>query len=165
LDKLGIKVPLQSHLTLAINDQSYPVEIEPRATLLEVLRDHLDLTGAKRACDRGECGACTVLVDDQPMYACHLLAVQMRGRQITTIEGLAQRDDFRPLLDAFVACDGGQCGFCLPGFAVAAYAALDRYPEASAWQVRWELVGHICRCNAYEKIVTAVCEAGQSRRA
>jgi xanthine dehydrogenase YagT iron-sulfur-binding subunit len=141
------------------------VEVEPRATLLEVLREHLDLTGAKRACDRGECGACTVLVDDQPMYACHVLAVQMRGRQITTIEGLAQRDDFRPLLAAFVASDGGQCGFCLPGFAVAAYAALRRYPEASAWQMRWELVGHICRCNAYDKIVTAVCEASQSHQA
>jgi xanthine dehydrogenase YagT iron-sulfur-binding subunit len=147
-----------------INDRSYEVEVEPRTTLLEVLREHLDLTGAKRACDRGECGACTVLVDDQPMYACHVLAVQVRGRQITTIEGLAQRDDFRPLLEAFISRDGGQCGFCLPGFAVAAYAALRRYPEASEWQVRWELVGHICRCNAYEKIVTAVCEASQSHQ-
>lgn len=156
---------LPSRLTLTINDQSCEVEIEPRTTLLELLRDHLGLTGAKRACDRGECGACTVLVDDQPMYACHLLAVQVRGRQITTVEGLAQRDDFQPLLAAFVSWDGGQCGFCLPGFAVAAYAALSRSPEASEWQVRWELVGHICRCNAYEKIVTAVCEASRSRQA
>ena len=155
--------PLQTRLTLAINGQSCDVDVEPRTTLLDVLREHLDLTGAKRACDRGECGACTVLVDDQPMYACHLLAVQMRERHITTIEGLAQREDFRPLLEAFISCDGGQCGFCLPGFAVAAHAALCRYPEASEWQVRWELVGHICRCNAYENIVTAVCEASRSR--
>jgi aerobic-type carbon monoxide dehydrogenase small subunit (CoxS/CutS family) len=158
-------VSLPSRLTLEVNEQSCVVEVEPRTTLLEVLREHLDLTGAKRACDRGECGACTVLVDDQPMYACHLLAMQVRGRQITTIEGLVQRDDFRPVQEAFLSSDGGQCGFCLPGFAVAAYAALGRYREVSEWQVRWELVGHICRCNAYEKIVTAVCEASRSRSA
>jgi xanthine dehydrogenase YagT iron-sulfur-binding subunit len=150
-------------LHLEVNGQSHPVDVESRTTLLDVLRDHLDLTGAKRACDRGECGACTVLVDDQPMYACHLLAVQARGCQIVTIEGLAERADFRPLLDAFVANDAGQCGFCTPGFAVAAYAALRRYPEADAQQLRWELVGHICRCNAYEKIVAAVYDAGQQR--
>ncbi len=140
------------------------MDIEHRTTLLEVLREHLGLTGAKRACDRGECGACTVLVDERPMYACHLLAMQVRGRQVVTIEGLSQRRDFRPLLEAFVASDAGQCGFCLPGFAVAAYAALPHYPDASTWQMRWELVGHICRCNAYDKIVTAVCEASRHRR-
>ncbi len=140
------------------------MDIEHRTTLLEVLREHLGLTGAKRACDRGECGACTVLVDERPMYACHLLAMQVRGRQVVTIEGLSQRRDFRPVLEAFVASDAGQCGFCLPGFAVAAYAALPHYPDASTWQMRWELVGHICRCNAYDKIVTAVCEASRHRR-
>ncbi len=140
------------------------MDLEHRTTLLEVLREHLGLTGAKRACDRGECGACTVLVDERPMYACHLLAMQVRGRQVVTIEGLSQRRDFRPLLEAFVASDAGQCGFCLPGFAVAAYAALPHYPDASTWQMRWELVGHICRCNAYDKIVTAVCEASRHRR-
>jgi xanthine dehydrogenase YagT iron-sulfur-binding subunit len=150
-------------LHLEVNGQSHAVAIEGRTTLLDVLREHLDLTGAKRACDRGECGACTVLVDDQPMYACHLLALQMRGRRIVTIEGLAEQADFRPLLDAFVANDAGQCGFCTPGFAVAAYAALRRYPEADARQLRWELVGHICRCNAYDKIVAAVCAAERQR--
>ncbi len=152
----------QSHVTLTVNGQQHTLDVEHRTTLLEVLRERLDLTGAKRACDRGECGACTVLVDDQPMYACHLLAMQVLGRQVVTIEGLADRDDFRPLLDAFIANDGGQCGFCLPGFTVAAYAALPRYPHASAWQMRWELVGHICRCNAYDKIVAAVCEASRA---
>ena len=140
------------------------MDLEHRTTLLEVLREHLGLTGAKRACDRGECGACTVLVDERPMYACHLLAMQVRGRQVVTIEGLSQRRDFRTVLEAFVASDAGQCGFCLPGFAVAAYAALPHYPDANAWQMRWELVGHICRCNAYDKIVTAVCEASRHRR-
>jgi aerobic-type carbon monoxide dehydrogenase small subunit (CoxS/CutS family) len=150
-------------LDLEVNGQVHSLDIEPRTTLLEVLRDHLDLTGAKRACDRGECGACTVLVDDQPMYACHLLALQARGRKIVTIEGLAERDDFRPLLEAFVANDAGQCGFCTPGFAVAAYAALQRFPDADAQQLRWELVGHICRCNAYDNIVAAVYAAGRRR--
>jgi xanthine dehydrogenase YagT iron-sulfur-binding subunit len=155
--------PQRTQLHLEVNGQSHPVDIESRTTLLDVLREHLDLTGAKRACDRGECGACTVLVDDQPMYACHLLAMQMRGRKIITIEGLAERADFRPLLEAFVTNDAGQCGFCTPGFAVAAYAALRRFPEADAQQLRWELVGHICRCNAYDKIVAAVCDAGRQR--
>jgi xanthine dehydrogenase YagT iron-sulfur-binding subunit len=153
--------PQCTQLHLEVNGQSQAVEIEPRTTLLDVLREHLDLTGAKRACDRGECGACTVLVDEQPMYACHLLAMQVRGRKIVTIEGLAERADFRPILQAFVANDAGQCGFCTPGFAVAAYAALRRYPQADAQQLRWELVGHICRCNAYEKIVAAVGDAGR----
>lgn len=151
----------QSPIELQVNGEPHRLEVEHRTTLLEVLRERLDLTGAKRACDRGECGACTVLVDGHPMYACHLLAMQVRGRSVVTIEGLAGREDFRPLLEAFIANDAGQCGFCLPGFAVAAYAALPRYPQADAWQIRWELVGHVCRCNAYEKIVTAVCAASR----
>ena len=155
--------PQRTQLALDVNAQTRPVDIEPRTTLLDVLRDHLDLTGAKRACDRGECGACTVLVDGRPMYACHLLAIQVRGRKIVTIEGLAEREDFRRLLEAFVANDAGQCGFCTPGFAVAAYAALQRFPDADAQQLRWELVGHICRCNAYDHIVAAVSAAGRRR--
>lgn len=154
--------PDRSALSLMVNGQSHTLEIEHRLTLLDVLRECLDLTGAKRACDRGECGACTVLVDARPMYACHLLAMQVRGRGIVTIEGLAARPDFRPVLEAFVANDAGQCGFCTPGFAVAAYAALQRYPDANEAQIRWELVGHMCRCNAYEKIMAAVRAMRQS---
>src|SRR5262245_42709337 len=97
--------PNHSMLSLQVNGQSYTFAVEHRMTLLEVLRELLDLTGAKRACDRGECGACTVLVDGQPMYACHLLAIQVQGRAIVTIEGLAARADFPPLLDAFLAQD------------------------------------------------------------
>jgi aerobic-type carbon monoxide dehydrogenase small subunit (CoxS/CutS family) len=150
-------------VSVDVNGQQQRCEIDHRTTLLDVLRDHLDLTGAKRACDRGECGACTVLLDGQPVYACHLLVMQVRGRPVVTIEGLAEQPDFRPVLEAFVANDAGQCGFCTPGFVVAAYAALQRYPTASATQIRWELVGHLCRCNAYEKIVTAVHEASRHR--
>lgn len=151
-----------SRIRLNVNGQLHTLDVEHRTTLLDVLREHLDLIGAKRACDRGECGACTVLVDEQPMCACHILAMQVRDRKIVTVEGLAERDDFRRLLEAFVGHDAGQCGFCTPGFAVAAYAALKRLPEAQESQLRWELVGHTCRCNAYEKIVAAVCRAGQS---
>jgi xanthine dehydrogenase YagT iron-sulfur-binding subunit len=148
---------------LEVNGQQHHLDIEDRLTLLDVLREHLDLTGAKRACDRGECGACTVLVDNQPMFACHLLALQVRGRKILTVEGLAEQDAFRPILEAFTLRDAGQCGFCTPGFAVAAYALLQRLPDATEWQARWELVGHICRCNAYESIVSAVCQVPQRR--
>lgn len=109
-----------SQISLTVNGHLRTLMVEHRVTLLDILREFLDLTGAKRACDRGECGACTVLVDEQSMYACHLLGMQGQGREVVTIEGLAQRDDFHPLLEAFVAQDGGQCGFCIPGFCVAA---------------------------------------------
>ena len=154
----------RSALSITVNDKPHHIELDHRTTLLEVLRDHLDLTGAKRACDRGECGACTVLVDGRPMYACQLLAMQVRGRAVVTIEGLAAQEAFRPVLDAFVAQDGGQCGFCTPGFAVATYAALQRLPEASTLALRWELVGHLCRCNAYDKIMAAVQDASRRQQ-
>lgn len=148
-------------LRLTVNGQPHDLMLDPRTTLLDVLREHLDLTGAKRACDRGECGACTVLLDGQPVYACQWLAAQVRHHVIVTVEGLAAQADFTPILDAFVAQDGGQCGFCTPGFAVATYAALQRMPGASATELRWELVGHLCRCNAYDKIMAAVQDASR----
>jgi xanthine dehydrogenase YagT iron-sulfur-binding subunit len=153
-----------SAIELNVNGKSRVLQIEHRASLLDILREDLDLTGAKRACDRGECGACTVLVDEKPMLACHLLAMQVRGKAITTVEGLAERSDFAPVLDAFVAEDGGQCGFCVPGFAVAAYAALK--PDASMEELalRWEMVGHVCRCNAYDRIVAAAAQAAGGMR-
>jgi xanthine dehydrogenase YagT iron-sulfur-binding subunit len=155
-------------LRLEVNGTAHTLDVEPRLTLLELLRERLDLTGAKPACERGECGACTVLVDGKPMNACHLLAVQAEGRAIVTIEGLRDRPDFKPLLDAFVARDAGQCGYCTPGFAVAAWAAL-RDPRAGGdpladdAAIRWSLVGHICRCNAYDGIVVAVRDAARRR--
>ena len=151
----------RSQIQLNVNGQTHHIEVEHRDSLLDVLREALDLTGAKRACDRGECGACTVLVDDKPMLACQLLAMQVRSKAITTIEGLAGRPEFAPLLEAFVEVDGGQCGFCVPGFAVAAYAALQHDKKASETALRWELVGHICRCNAYDRIAAAVKTAGE----
>ncbi len=150
-----------TRVRLTVNGKGHEVDVEDRWTLLEVLREKLDLTGAKRACDRAECGACTVLLDGKPVFACHLLAVQVRGRAVETIEGIAGREDFRPLLESFVRHDGGQCGFCTPGFAVAAYALLKQYPKPQDWHVRWGLVGHLCRCNAYEKIVASVLGAAR----
>lgn len=152
------------NVELRVNGQARALQVEPRTTLLEVLRERLDLTGAKPACDRGECGACTVLLDEQPVNACHMLAVQAHGRSVVTVEGLRERAEFQPLLEAFVALDGGQCGYCTPGFAVAAYAALRDEPKADEWALRWALVGHICRCNAYDAIVAAVREAGAKLR-
>ena len=146
----------RARIDLNVNGESHSLDIEYRDTLLDVLRERLDLTGAKRACDRGECGACTVLIDEKPMLACNFLAVQVRGRAITTVEGLAGRPDFARVLDAFIAEDGGQCGFCVPGFAVAAYAALQHDTPLDATALRWELVGHTCRCNAYDRIAAAV---------
>jgi xanthine dehydrogenase YagT iron-sulfur-binding subunit len=146
----------RARINLNVNSQAHDLDIDYRESLLDVLRERLDLTGAKRACDRGECGACTVLIDDKPMLACNLLAVQARGRAVTTVEGLAQRPDFSRVLDAFIAEDGGQCGFCVPGFAVAAYAALKHDKQLDAMALRWELVGHTCRCNAYDRIAAAV---------
>lgn len=149
--------PLPSaRIDITVNGTAHSLEVEHRETLLDVLRERLELTGAKRACDRGECGACAVLVDEKPMLACSLLALQVRGRHITTVEGLAALPGFAPVLAAFVEQDGGQCGFCVPGFAVVAYAALQHDPPLDATALRWELVGHICRCNAYDRIAAAV---------
>jgi xanthine dehydrogenase YagT iron-sulfur-binding subunit len=158
-------------IRIDVNRQSHELTVEPRITLLELLRERLDLTGAKPACDRGECGACAVLLDERPVNACHLLAVQAAGQHVVTIEGLRDRPDFKPVLDAFLARDAGQCGYCTPGFAVAAYAALRDAaglrgtavprdePGATETQIRWALVGHICRCNAYDAIAAAVSDA------
>jgi aerobic-type carbon monoxide dehydrogenase small subunit (CoxS/CutS family) len=151
-------------LRIEVNGRPLTLAVEPRTTLLELLRERLDLTGAKPACERGECGACTVLLDDQPVNACIVLAVQAAGRRIVTIEGLSERPDFQPLLDAFVSRDAGQCGYCTPGFAVAAYALLRDEPGVDDAAVRWGLVGHICRCNAYDGIVAAVRDAASRRR-
>jgi xanthine dehydrogenase YagT iron-sulfur-binding subunit len=153
-----------SRIELEVNGQRRILDVEHRASLLDVLREDLDLTGAKRACDRGECGACTVLVDEKPMLACHLLALQVQGRAVATVEGLADRPDFAPILAAFVAEDGGQCGFCVPGFAVATYAALKHDSTLDETALRWELVGHVCRCNAYDRIAAAAAEALKAAR-
>ncbi len=143
-------------ITLLVNGQSRTVRVEPRVTLLDVLRDRIDLTGTKKICDRGECGGCAVLVDGKAVYACMLLAVDARGRSITTIEGIAPRDGLHPLQQAFIEKDALQCGFCTPGFVVASKALLDGNPRPTLDQVRETLGGHLCRCGTYPRIFEAV---------
>jgi xanthine dehydrogenase YagT iron-sulfur-binding subunit len=148
-------------ITLKVNGVSRSVRVEPRVTLLDALRDRLDLTGSKKICDRGECGGCSVLLDGRPAYACMMLALDARGRSITTIEGLAPKGGLHPLQAAFIARDALQCGFCTPGFLVAAKALLDASPAPALDEVREGLAGHLCRCGTYTRIFEAVMAAGR----
>jgi xanthine dehydrogenase YagT iron-sulfur-binding subunit len=150
-------------ITLKINGRSRSVKVEPRVTLLDVLRDRLDLTGSKKICDRGECGGCTVLLDGRPVYSCMLLAVDARGRSITTIEGIASGGELHPVQAAFVEKDALQCGFCTPGFVVASKALLDQNPGPDLDEVRQALAGHLCRCGTYPRVFEAVLSAAHRR--
>ena len=146
-------------VALKINGQTRTVHVEPRVTLLDALRDRLDLTGSKKICDRGECGGCTVLMDGRPVYACMLLAVDARGRAITTVEGITPKTGLHPVQQAFVEKDALQCGFCTPGFVVAAKGLLDVNPRPTIDEVKEALAGHVCRCGAYPGIFEAVLAA------
>jgi carbon-monoxide dehydrogenase small subunit len=145
-----------SELTLNVNGVGRRLVVAHHWTLLDVLREDLDLTGAKRGCDRGECGSCTVLLSGQPVYACQILAVQVGDRPVLTIEGLASGDELHPVQQAFLDNDGGQCGFCTPGFVLAAKALLDANPVPTEQEIREALSGNLCRCNAYGRIIESV---------
>jgi len=151
------KVPVE----LNVNGKKYPLQLEPRVTLLDALRDQLQITGAKRVCDRGECGSCTVLVDGKAVYACSILAIEAQGKPITTVEALAQGDKLHPVQQAFVDNDASQCGFCTPGFVVAFKAALDKNPHATAADLRHHLSGNFCRCGTYHGIQLAIAQLAQ----
>ena len=152
-----------STITLRVNAREQTLTIQHRWTLLDVLRDHLDLTGSKRGCDRGECGSCTVLMDGRAVYSCQLLAMQVRGRSIVTIEGLAPDDSLDMVQQAFLDEDGGQCGYCTPGFVMAARALLNQVPNPTDGEIREALAGNLCRCNAYGRIIASV-KAAAGRR-
>jgi xanthine dehydrogenase YagT iron-sulfur-binding subunit len=143
-------------VTLQINGKTRRLTIEPRVTLLDALRNHLDLTGAKKVCDRGTCGSCTVILDGQPVYACSLLAIEAQGKQIRTVEGLGSPDQLAPIQGAFVDNDAQQCGFCTPGFVMACQAFLDRNPDPTFEEVEQGLGGNLCRCGTYVGIREAV---------
>ncbi|MFO1052875.1 MAG: (2Fe-2S)-binding protein [Planctomycetota bacterium] len=143
-------------LALSINGETRKLKVEPRTTLLDALRDQLDLTGAKKVCDRGACGGCTVLLDGEPVNACLTLAFDAEGHAIRTIEGLASGDTLHPVQEAFVHCDALQCGFCTPGFVMSAVACLEHHPAPSRERIREDLSGNICRCGTYGRIVEAV---------
>lgn len=146
-------------LTMTVNGTRADLAVEPRDTLIEVLRERLHLTGTKEGCSQGECGACTVLVDGAPRYACLTLALDMAGRQVTTIEGVAGQRELHPLQAAFVQAGAVQCGYCTPGMVLSALALLREHPHPDAAMVRQALVGNICRCTGYDAIVRAVLAA------
>jgi xanthine dehydrogenase YagT iron-sulfur-binding subunit len=149
----------ETAITLQINGKPYKTTVEPRRTLLDAMRDQLDLTAAKRVCDRGTCGACTVIVDNKAMYSCTVLAIDAQGKKIETLEGIAQGRNPHPIVNAFVNNDAQQCGYCTPGFVVASKAFLDRNPNPSYEQVKEGLGGNLCRCGTYVGIRKAVLEA------
>lgn len=137
--------------------------VEPRTTLLDALRERMEVTGAKRVCDRGTCGACTVIVSGKAVYGCTVLAIDAQGKQIQTVEGLTAADGKQhPIVPAFVNNDGMQCGYCTPGFVVAAKAFLDRNPNPTYEQVKEGLGGNLCRCGTYVGVRKAVLEAAQN---
>jgi len=151
-------------VTLRINGKPHKLNLEPRVTLLDALRNHLDLTGAKKVCDRGVCGACTVMLDDKPVYACNLLAIQAEGHDIVTVEGLSHDGQLHPVMTAFVEHDAQQCGFCTPGFVVACKAFLDKHPNPTFDEVEEGLGGNLCRCGTYVGIRQAVLDAAKSMK-
>jgi aerobic-type carbon monoxide dehydrogenase small subunit (CoxS/CutS family) len=152
-------------LNLKVNGAPHPVTVEPRVTLLNALRNHLDLTGAKQVCDRGSCGACTVLLDGEPVCSCLMLAADAVGHEVTTVEGLGTPEKMSPLQAAFVECDALQCGFCTPGFVVAGTALLARNPDPSLEQVKDGLAGNLCRCGTYGRVFEAVQKAAKAQGA
>src|SRR5207253_2003201 len=143
-------------LTLTVNGRAFTVHVDPAMTLVEVLRQTLGLTGTKVGCDRGACSACTVWLDGEPASSCMTLALDARGREITTIEGLAEGDRLHPVQQAFVEHDALQCGFCTPGMVMSCAALLNRKPDASLDDVKSAISGHLCRCGAYPNIFKAM---------
>ena len=151
------------NLKLTVNGNSYSLSVPSHRSLLDVLREELDLTGAKRGCDRGECGSCTVLLNGKPVYACITLMGQVRGRSVLTVEGLASDGQLDPVQQAFLDEDGGQCGYCTPGFLLSARALLDSNSDPTDDEIREALSGNLCRCNAYGRILQSVRTAGGNR--
>ena len=159
----GAVGPGEVPLSLSVNGQTRQLNLEPRVTLLDALRNRLDLTGPKKVCDRGTCGACTVLVDDKPVYSCSMLAIEAEGRKITTIEGLGTPEKMNVVQQAFVKHDAQQCGFCTPGFVTAATAFVRKHPNASIEDVRAGLGGNLCRCGTYAGMLLAVADAASGK--
>ena len=159
--KLAVYGPGKVPMEFNINGKSYKAELEPRVTLLDALRDEFELTGSKRVCDRGECGACTVLLDGKLVYSCSMLAIEAQGAPIMTVESIMSDGKLHPIQQAFVENDASQCGFCTPGFVVACKAMLDQVPSPSPDQIRHHMSGNLCRCGTYEGIRKAIAHVAQ----
>jgi xanthine dehydrogenase YagT iron-sulfur-binding subunit len=151
-------------VTLEVNGKPHKLNLEPRVTLLDALRDHLDYTGAKRVCDRATCGSCTVLVDGKAVYACSMLAIDVEGKNIQTVEGLTATGKPDPIVTAFIANDAVQCGFCTPGFVLATKAFLARNSNPTYEQVKEGFGGNLCRCGTYIGIRRAVLQAAKEMK-
>jgi len=160
-EQVPVHGPGKVPMTFNVNGKTYKASLEPRVTLLDALRDSLDITGAKRICDKAECGACTILLDDKPVYACSMLAIEGQGKKITTVEALMENGKLHPIQQAFVDNDASQCGFCTPGFVVACKAMLDKHPNPTPDDLLHELSGNICRCGTYAGIRGAIAQAAR----
>ena len=151
-------------IKLTVNGTVHDIEVEPRKTLLAVLRDQFGLTGTKEGCSTGDCGACTILLDGQPVTSCLVLAASANGREITTIEGLAEDGRLHPVQQAFIDVGGLQCGFCTPGMIMSAVALLRDNPSPTDTEIRSALAGNLCRCTGYTKILEAIRKAAKEMR-
>ena len=147
---------MKKEITLIVNEEPYTIMVEPKKTLVDVLRNQLGLTGTKKGCDRGDCGACSILIDGEVVNSCLVLAVMANGKKITTIEGLAKEGKLHPLQKAFVEYGAIQCGFCTPGLIMAAYAHLQKNPVPTELETKQAIAGNICRCTGYVKVVEAI---------
>jgi aerobic carbon-monoxide dehydrogenase small subunit len=154
----------KSHVTTSINGDEYEYLCEPGQTLVDVLRNELELTGTKEGCSTGDCGACSVILDGELVCSCLVLAVETDGKSVETIEGMAKGDELHPLQRNFLELNGLQCGICTPGFLVAAKALLERNPNPTETEARFWLAGNLCRCTGYDKIVRSVMAAAEEMR-
>jgi carbon-monoxide dehydrogenase small subunit len=151
-------------VTFTLNGRLHELDVEPHEILLDVIRDRLGLTGAKRSCDVQVCGACTLLVDGRPVSACTTLAFEIRNRSVLTIEGLAENGKLHPLQQAFIEHGGFQCGFCTPGMILAAKALLDENPNPTEEELKHFMHGNLCRCTGYKKIIESIMAAAKTMR-
>ena len=151
----------KKHIKTTVNDIDHEILVDSTWTLLETLRDHLGLTGTKEGCSNGNCGACTVMIDGKSSCSCLVLAPEIDNRKITTVEGLANHGHLSPVQDAFVENSGLQCGFCTPGFMIAATALLNENPHPTENEIRLKLAGNLCRCTGYDKIIRSVQDAAE----
>jgi aerobic-type carbon monoxide dehydrogenase small subunit (CoxS/CutS family) len=156
--------PKNVHLTLCVNGEASEVSFAPYKTLLEVLREDMDLTGTKHGCELGECGACAVLVDGHPVLACLALAIDCEGQAIETVEGLASGAKLHPLQEAFADLGGAQCGYCTPGILMTAKALLERDPNPSRERIKEAISGNLCRCTGYQQIYESIEAAARQMR-
>ena len=152
---------MKHNIRLTVNGESYTVAVEPCESLLDVLRDKLSLTGTKKGCDRGDCGACTIIMDGKTVNSCLVLAVEADDKEVLTIEGLANKGQLHPIQEAFIQQGAVQCGYCTPGMIISVKALLDENPNPTEEEVRQAIGGNLCRCTGYVKIVDAVKKAAE----